>query len=404
LKPQERAALTIVNRILSDLVRVDIKLLTQETPLVSLPTWNSNCMATAIVMLEKSLGRRFVDDALDNVVTIGDFAKWVVSTPGAHAAPQTAVNPFAHFDSLGDSCEFGFVQQEKGIVRPHLLRFSSFQGTPEERLQRLIFALTDDFARLAEPELLELYVPEDEWDGGEKEYRIVNRHYGWQIHTSLLVKGTSEEAARGKLRDFPASITFLRDQFLHALAQGRQSWIWKSAKPPTIETMETLFALLQKFGPNSLFWVLPADVEHEPQTFLTLQERFFKAYIWKSQEPWAGDWSNANAWTDFLNAAQSFAPAKRDTASNLPRAVFADDDAKLEKARRLLTAVAADQLERPSLQLTDTMTPADVYGWDSLKHIRIVLEVERRIGRNFSQSSLDEMQKIGDFVRLIAEG
>jgi acyl carrier protein len=49
------------------------------------------------------------------------------------------------------------------------------------------------------------------------------------------------------------------------------------------------------------------------------------------------------------------------------------------------------------------MTPADVFGWDSLKHINIIMEVERRLARVFEPADLDQMLTVGDFVRLIAQ-
>ncbi len=55
------------------------------------------------------------------------------------------------------------------------------------------------------------------------------------------------------------------------------------------------------------------------------------------------------------------------------------------------------------LILTPEMTPADVFGWDSLKHINIIMEVERRLARVFEPADLDQMLTVGDFVRLIAQ-
>jgi acyl carrier protein len=347
-------------------------------------------------------------NACTHLVLYGEtgLAIWRLNL-GDGPAAQTIhpVNRFSQFDSLGDSCEFGFAQQEKGSVHPHLLRFSSFLGNAEERLSALIAALGDDFARIAEPAQLKLTIPEKEWGGGRKEYRIINRLYGWQIHTGLMVDSADEEEAQEKLHDFPATIVFLRDKFLRALAHGRQTWIWKSAPASSPDRVEALFNALQKHGPNRLLWVLPADPEHPPHTILKLHHGLFKAYIWKSPDPWAGDWSDTKAWSEFLDAVQPVITDGSDDQMSMAAsqpAAHQHATVQLDQARALLEEVVSEQLDEPNIRLTDGMMPADIHGWDSLKHVHIILDVEQRLGHTFARDDLDDMQHIGDFVRLIA--
>jgi acyl carrier protein len=398
---QERAAFAAVSQIVSDVLGGDETGILRDTPLGSIPGWNSNRTATAIVTLEKTFRRRFTLDMMDQAATIGDIVRLLTAEP-AESSVSGGANRFSQFDSLGDSCEFGFAQQEKGIVQPHLLRFSSFLGEAEERLGQLTTALSDDFARLADPGLLDLGFPEEEWDGGRKEYRIINRLYSWQIHTGLMVDSADEEEAREKLHDFPATIVFLRDKFLRALAHGRQTWIWKSAPASSPDRVEALFNALQKHGPNRLLWVLPADQEHPPHTILKLHDGLFKAYIWKSPDPWAGDWSDTKAWSEFLDAVQPVITDGSSAQVALAASQPAAHPAQLDQARALLEEVVSEQLDEPNIRLTDGMMPADIHGWDSLKHVHIILDVEQRLGHTFARDDLDDMQHIGDFVRLIA--
>ena len=57
---------------------------------------------------------------------------------------------------------------------------------------------------------------------------------------------------------------------------------------------------------------------------------------------------------------------------------------------------------RDDITLTMESTAADVDGWDSFRHIEIMLAVEMRFGIRFSSSELDAMQTIGDLVRAIS--
>jgi len=86
------------------------------------------------------------------------------------------------------------------------------------------------------------------------------------------------------------------------------------------------------------------------------------------------------------------------------RALASSDPASSDPARAalaMLTEIVAAQVEDPSVVLTPDTTPSDVFGWDSLKHINIIMDVERRLGRVFDPSELDAMRTIGDFVRVM---
>jgi len=57
---------------------------------------------------------------------------------------------------------------------------------------------------------------------------------------------------------------------------------------------------------------------------------------------------------------------------------------------------------RDDITLTMESTAADVDGWDSFRHIEIMLAVEIRFSIRFSSSELDAMQTIDDLVRAIS--
>jgi acyl carrier protein len=358
--------------------------------------WNSNKTVTAMLALAQKLRRDVPLEALDHAGTVGDL----VALAAGHA-PTNGVaggNLFAGYESLGESCEFGILQQYEGVMQPHLLRFASFIGHPKQRLQKLIAGLRDDFVRLAEPGLLELALPEQEWDNAEKEYRILNTHYGLQIHTGFLVSAMPLDEAKRRMRDFPDSLSFLRKRLLHRLQIGGKRWLWKSAVVSETDEIDALLAVLQKHGPNSLLWVTRADAAHPPPAVVKLRDNLFRGYIWKSSEPWSGDWSEGKAWAELLAVAETVLPSGGSVAA----AALPAQGPAMDEAYQILNGIVAAQIDNPDLALRMEMQPADVDGWDSLKHINIVLAVEKRLGIVFTQAELEAMLNVGDFVALIA--
>jgi len=57
---------------------------------------------------------------------------------------------------------------------------------------------------------------------------------------------------------------------------------------------------------------------------------------------------------------------------------------------------------RDDIVLAMDSTGADVEGWDSFRHIEIMLAVEMRFGIRFSSVELDEMLNIGDLVQAVS--
>ncbi len=67
-----------------------------------------------------------------------------------------------------------------------------------------------------------------------------------------------------------------------------------------------------------------------------------------------------------------------------------------------LTEILREVFEDPQLNPTPETTADDVPGWDSMNHINIVVEAERRFGVKFRTSEIEELRNVGDFVNLIA--
>ncbi len=66
-----------------------------------------------------------------------------------------------------------------------------------------------------------------------------------------------------------------------------------------------------------------------------------------------------------------------------------------------LTEVFRAQFKRPELTLTPITVASDVQGWDSLAHIRLILNIEKAFGVKFKTSEIASFQNVGDLVALM---
>jgi acyl carrier protein len=74
-----------------------------------------------------------------------------------------------------------------------------------------------------------------------------------------------------------------------------------------------------------------------------------------------------------------------------------------ERIQAELTEIFRNLFDDPSLVLRDSMTAADVEGWDSLNHINLIVEVERAFLVKFKLSEIQGLNDVGGLIRLIAQ-
>ena len=68
-----------------------------------------------------------------------------------------------------------------------------------------------------------------------------------------------------------------------------------------------------------------------------------------------------------------------------------------------LTPIFRQVFENPQLVPTEAMRAQDVMNWDSLNHVRLVLEVERAFGIKFALGELQGLKNVGSLVALIRD-
>jgi len=74
---------------------------------------------------------------------------------------------------------------------------------------------------------------------------------------------------------------------------------------------------------------------------------------------------------------------------------------ELQEVYERLTQVMQDVFDDDDLIATPELTAADVDGWDSLKHIRLVLSVEKAFHISFSAAEVGNLKTVGDLAQLI---
>jgi acyl carrier protein len=72
-----------------------------------------------------------------------------------------------------------------------------------------------------------------------------------------------------------------------------------------------------------------------------------------------------------------------------------------ETIRARLTAIFRQIFDDQALVLSDTLTAADVRGWDSLSHINLILAVERSFEVRMSTREIRSMRNVGDMIMLL---
>ena len=72
-----------------------------------------------------------------------------------------------------------------------------------------------------------------------------------------------------------------------------------------------------------------------------------------------------------------------------------------EEVLQKLTPVFHSVFDDDELVVKPNLTAADVDGWDSLSHIRLMLTVEKTFGIKFAASEIGKLKDVGDLAHLI---
>ncbi|WP_109150609.1 acyl carrier protein [Azospirillum sp. TSO5] len=76
------------------------------------------------------------------------------------------------------------------------------------------------------------------------------------------------------------------------------------------------------------------------------------------------------------------------------------DDDRMAVIRQVEAAIRTALFD-PDILVDEQTTAADVDGWDSLSHVRIILEIEKRLGISIDGSEASYVKTVGELVDLI---
>jgi hypothetical protein len=166
-------------------------------------------------------------------------------------------------ESLGDSCEFGFVQRKFGVDQLGLFRFTG-SGDPI----RLAEAIRADFEGFAEG---------DDLEAGELlgEWVVKSRRYEFVLHTGRFPYAISEADIR---RKESVKLRYLARKFLEDLADAEKTFI-RRVEGGDERGMLELFGAMRERGPNRMVWVTRADDANPHGTLREVEEGLFRGYI-----------------------------------------------------------------------------------------------------------------------------
>ena len=64
-----------------------------------------------------------------------------------------------------------------------------------------------------------------------------------------------------------------------------------------------------------------------------------------------------------------------------------------------LFLLAAEIFECPREELSPATRRGTVAGWDSINHLRLVMEAERRLGVRYALEDIPALETLGDFIK-----
>lgn len=66
-----------------------------------------------------------------------------------------------------------------------------------------------------------------------------------------------------------------------------------------------------------------------------------------------------------------------------------------------LVAIFREELRRPELDLTASMTADDVPGWDSAAMVRILMAIEEMLNVELGAQEVKQIESVGDLTRIM---
>jgi Flp pilus assembly protein TadD len=171
---------------------------------------------------------------------------------------------FLQFESLGENCQFGIVQDCYGAFPLGLLRFTATSVGP------LIKALDNRLAGVGDSKNTEVTTLRGE-------YVTQDMRYGMVMHTFQKVQSAPDQTRR--VDRFVRRLKFLREKLLQDLSNPGKTFVYSCSVEILPEEIEALWQALQQYGDNALLFVQLADDDNAPGTVRQVRDTLFIGYI-----------------------------------------------------------------------------------------------------------------------------
>jgi tetratricopeptide (TPR) repeat protein len=195
------------------------------------------------------------------------------------------------FESLGNNCEFGFVQRREGAEPLGLLRWST------TKVSVLADAFEQILAGIGDTEHTELYTHQD--------YRAVDARFGLSMQTFV----NAEQTDRASLfTEQCQRMRFLRQKLLADLRTGDKIFVHKTVLAPSTDEVIALHTAVRRHGPANLLHVQPATTEFPNGTVREIAPGLLVGYIDRLVAV-GGGWDIAHeSWLALCHQALKAAP------------------------------------------------------------------------------------------------
>ncbi len=178
------------------------------------------------------------------------------------ASSDDVVALLSRCESLGDSCEFGFVQRKLGVDQLGLFRFT---GSSDPL--RIADAIRADFAGFAEDGDLEAGELLGEW-------LVKSRTFEFILHTGRFPYAISQADI---VRKESIKLRYLARKFLEDLQDAAKVFV-RRVEGGDERGMLELFRALRERGPNRLVWITRADDDNPHGTLREVEDGLYRGW------------------------------------------------------------------------------------------------------------------------------
>ncbi len=169
------------------------------------------------------------------------------------------------FESLGENCEFGFVQRHFGAEPLGLLRWAGIS------FDKLLVGLESSFEGVGGPERTRMDV-----NPHNQEYFTRDTLYGFDMHTFMLKDEANEATIYKKMG---RRLEYLKNKLLDDLAAAEKVFVFQTAMDLCDDDLRRLHAAIRLHGPGRLLAVRLAREGQSPGDAVLLQDGLAAGYV-----------------------------------------------------------------------------------------------------------------------------